>query len=293
MKQHIKQLLLSACTFFLFCNTHSALADTASDTETLLNWAENTYPTIFPSRQATQNIEPWLYRHYPESGIYAGVNKNDNSVYVLGGPWGNNPAVIDTLANLISQIENSGGSGGIAACDTTDALSGVSYSQSGNVVTVTTSGQCVPAPDLTKTNLCQVPKQTTASGISLLGSNTITSSSIVGLSTSIPGLPNPFQAIVDAAANVKHCTMNAPAETANLVVNSDLCLDITTAITETIAALPIDGIVMTPPVNYFTKGTYKSQSVPDCFETDATTISDALTGEVWINQGGGFVKLGS
>ena len=87
--------------------------------------------------------------------------------------------------------------------------------------------------------------------------------------------------------------MNAPAETANLVVNSDLCLDLTTAITGAIGSLPIDGIVITPPVNYFTKGTSASQSVPDCFETDATTISDALTGEVWINQGGGFVKVGS
>ena len=293
MKQHIKQLLLSACTFFLLCNTHSVLADTASDTETLLNWAEKTYPKIFQSHQATQNIEPWLYRYYPESGIYAGVNKNDNSVYVLGGPWGNNPTVIDTLASLINEINNSGGSGGIAACDTANVLAGVTYSQSGNVVTVTTNGHCVAAPDLTNTNLCQVPQQTTASGISLLSSNTITASSIAGISTSIPGLPNPFQAIVDAAANVKHCTMNAPAETANLVVNSDLCLDITTAITGAIGSLPIDGIVITPPVNYFTKGTYTSQSVPDCFETDATTISDALTGEVWINQGGGFVKVGS
>ncbi len=277
----------------MLCNAHSVLADTASDTETLLNWAENTYPAIFPSRQATQNIEPWLYRYYPETGIYVGVNKSDNNVYVLGGPWGNNPAVINTLASLINEIDNSGGSGGIAACDTANVLAGVTYSQSGNVVTVTTNGHCVAAPDLTNTNLCQVPKQTTASGISLLGSNTITSSSIVGLSTSIPGLPNPFQAIVDAAANVKHCTMNAPAETANLVVNSDLCLDITTAISGAIGALPIGGIVITPPVNYFTKGTYTSQSVPDCFATDATTISDALTGEVWINQDGSFVKVGS
>ncbi|MEK7708812.1 MAG: hypothetical protein AAB376_03525 [Pseudomonadota bacterium] len=291
MKQHIKQLLLSACTFFLFFNTHSALADTASDTETLLNWAEKTYPAIFPSHQATQNIEPWLFRYYPEFGIYAGVNKNDNSVYVLGGPWGDNPTVIDTLASLINEIDNSGGSGGIAACDTTNVLAGVTYSQSGNVVTVTSNGQCVTAPALTNTNLCQVPKQTTASGISLLSSNTITASSIVGIS--IPGMPSLFQDIINEAASVKHCTMNAPAATANLVVNSDLCLDITTAITGAIGSLPIDGIVITPPVNYFTKGTYTSQSVPDCFETDATTISDALTGEVWINQGGSFVKVGS
>jgi hypothetical protein len=31
--------------------------------------------------------------------------------------------------------------------------------------------------------------------------------------------------------------------------------------------------------------------VDDCFATDAATISDAFTGEVWVNQGGNFVKV--
>ena len=89
MKQRIKQLILSACTFILVGNIHFASADIASDTERLLNWAEITYPNLFPSCQATQNIEPWIYRYYPESQIYAGVNRNDKYVYVLGGNSGN------------------------------------------------------------------------------------------------------------------------------------------------------------------------------------------------------------
>lgn len=291
MKLRIKHLLLSVCTFALLSTIHFTFANTASDTEKMLNWAEKTFPQFFPSHQATQNIGPWLFRYYPESTIYAGVNKNENNVYVLGGPWGNTPTLIDALPNLISQIESSGGTGDIAACDTSNVPTGFTYSQSGNVVSVTTNGRCISAPDLT--NLCQVPQQTTASGVSLLGSNTITSSSIEGLTTSIPGLPNPFQAIIDAAANVKHCTMNAPAETANLVVNSDICLDITTTFTESLGGLPVDGIVIKPPVNYLTKGTSTNQSVSDCFATDAATISDAFTGEVWINQDGSFVKVGS
>lgn len=101
MKQRIKQLILSACTFILVGNIHFASADIASDTERLLNWAETAYPNLFPSHQATQNIEPWIYRYYPESQIYAGVNRNDNDVYVLGGNFGNTPTRIDTLANLI------------------------------------------------------------------------------------------------------------------------------------------------------------------------------------------------
>ncbi|SDW39535.1 hypothetical protein [Nitrosomonas oligotropha] len=287
----MKRLILSACTFIMIAHIQLAFATLSSDTEKLLNWAEKTFPQFFPNPQVTQNIEPWLFRYYPETGVYAGVNKSDNTAYVLGGPWGNNPAVVDTLANLITQIDSSGGNSGIAGCDTTDALSGVSYSQSGTVVTVTTNGQCVTAPDISKTNLCQVPQQTAASGVSMLGSNTITESRIEGLSTSIPGLPNPFQAIVDAAANVKHCTMNAPAATANLVVNSDLCLDITASISETLAGLPVTGIVVSPPVKYYTKGTYTSQTVSDCFNTDATTVSDAFTGEVWVKQSGSFVKI--
>lgn len=285
MKQRMKQLILSACTFILFGHIHFASADIASDTERLLNWAETTYPDLFRSRQATINIEPWLYRYYPETQIYAGVNKNDNDVYVLGGDFGNTPTRIDTLANLVSQIPNSGGN--IAGCDTANVPAGIVYSQSGNVVTVTTNGQCIAA-DL-NTNICEVPQQTTASGISVLSSNNPTVSRIEGIS--IPGFPDLLQSLTNA--NTKHCTINATAETTNLIVHSDLCLDITSTITGLLESIPKEGIVVTPPVRYFTAGTYTSQTVADCFTTDATTINDAFTGEAWIKQNGNFVKVGN
>ncbi len=277
----------------MLVNTHLAFSDTVSDAETLLNWAEITYPELFPSRQATQNVEPWLFRHYPEPDIYAGVNQNDNGVYVLGGIWGNSPTFIDNLPNLISQIANSDSNGSIAACDTTNVPAGIAFSQSGNIISATSNGQCVLIPDLTNTNICQVPQQTTASGISLLSSNTVTSSRMEGLTTSAPGLPNPFQAIVDATANVKHCTINAPTEAASLIVNSDLCFDITSPLSALLADFTLEGIVVTPPVNYFFTGTYSSEVVADCFATDAATISDAFTGETWVNQNGDFVKTGN
>jgi len=84
-----------------------AFADTVNDTEKLLNWAENTYPGFFPSHQVTQSFESWLFRFYPEIGTYAGVNQADNSAYVAGGSWGNNPVFIDTLPNLIGLIPSS------------------------------------------------------------------------------------------------------------------------------------------------------------------------------------------
>ena len=292
MKQK-KQLILTTCALVLLVNTNLALSDTASDAETLLNWAEKTFPEFFPSNQATQNIEPFLFRHYPATDIYVGVNQNDNGVYGLGGIWGNNPTFIDSLPNLLDQIANSGGNGDIAACDTTNTPAGIAYSQSGNVISVTSNGQCVSVPDLNTANICQVPQQTTASGISLLSSNTVTSSKMEGLTTTIPGLPNPFQAIVDATASIQHCTINASSEATNLVVNSDLCFDITTALSALLADFTVEGISVTPPVNYFFTGTYTSQAVTDCFATDATTINDAFTGESWVKQNGSFVKIGN
>jgi len=281
----MKQFILSICAFALFGTISLASAETAEDAEILFNWAEKTYPNFFPSHQATQNVDPWIYRYYPESQAYAGVHKDTLDVHVLGGAFGPGIVRIDTLANLITEINNSGGNGDIAACNTSNAPIGITYSQSGNVVTVTSNGLCVPLPS--NTNICQVPPQTTASGISVLNSNRVTSSRIEGITIG-NGLPNVFQSLVDSTANVKHCTINAPADTVNLVVNSDLCFDITPLIA---SIPPVSGIEINPPVNYFNAGTNTSTVVPDCFVTDASTISDAFTNEFWIKQSGGFVKV--
>ncbi|SEM70501.1 hypothetical protein [Nitrosomonas marina] len=294
MKQRLKNLIQLICSLVLIAHTHFVAAEnTASDTDNVLNWAENTYPALFPGHKATQSIDPWLFRFYPETGIYAGVNVNDNNVYVLGGPW-NTATAVDTLPNLVSFIQNSGGNTSISACNTTNVPDGIFYSQSGNVVTVTTNGQCIPAPDMndpTSSNLCVTPHQTEASGVSVLSNNTITSSSLNGITTTIPGLPNPFKSIVDAGASVKHCTINAAPDSTNLVVNSDICFDITDSLSGALSSFPIDGIQVTPPITYSSSGTYSGQVVADCFTTDATTISDAFTGEVWVRQNNTFVKI--
>lgn len=107
MKHRVKQLALLFCTLIFIGNFSFAAADTTSDTDTLLNWAENNYPTYFPTHQTTQSIAPWLFRFYPETNVYAGVNTNDNGVYVFGGPWGNvNPTYIDSLFNLLLAANN-------------------------------------------------------------------------------------------------------------------------------------------------------------------------------------------
>ncbi|MDR4518783.1 MAG: hypothetical protein MRK00_15545 [Nitrosomonas sp.] len=295
MKLNSKNFFQAILAAILFTQIQLTFADTADDTATVLNWAENKFPEVFPGHRATQNISPWLFRFYPETAVYVGVNTNDNNVYVLGGPWGDTPTRVDSLANLVNLVRKSGG-GGISACNTENVPSGINYSQSGNVVTVTTNGQCVPAPNIsdpTNSNLCVIPQQQNASGISVLSSNTVTASSLEGITITTPGLPNPFQAIVDANASVKHCTINAATGTADLIVNSDLCFDITETLSELLASFPLEGVQVTPPVTYASAGTYASQVVPDCFATDAATVTDAFTGEVWINQNGDFVKLGN
>lgn len=284
MKHQIKQIILSVCTLILLGNIHIASADTASDTEILLNWAENTYPQYFPNHQATQNVDPWIFRHYPDTGIYAGVNKGDNNVYVLGGPWGNSPTLIDSLADLIV-IANSGNSS-IPACNTASVPAVLVYTQNGNVVNVTTNGQCITLP--TNNNLCQAPQQTAATGISVLTNSTVTSSEFKGFTVDIPGIPNPFQSLADDFSTSKHCTINAPAEGANLIINSDVCYDMTAQFGDQFEGIP--GIRVTPPITLATKGTTTSQIVPDCFTTDAETLYDAFTKEFWFKQNGTFVK---
>jgi len=288
MRNTLKNFAMGACAILLSGNFHLASADTSGDTEILLNWAENTYPSYFPTHQVTQNIDPWIFRHYPDTGIYAGVNKNDGNVYVMGGPWGDNPAIISPLTDLIAQINNSGGNGGIPACNTASAPAGLTYTQSGNVVNVTTNGSCIPLP--TSNGFCQIPQQSSASGISILTTSNITSSAINGITITIPGIPNPFESLVNNFASGKHCTVNAPAESANLIVNSDICFDITTALGSIPDSIP--GILtITPPVTFALKDTVTSQTVADCFTTDAETIYNAFTNEVWIKKDGSFEKV--
>lgn len=286
MKQRMKQLISSVCAFILLGSLNCAFADNASDTETLLNWAENTYPQIFPSRQATQNLEPWLYRFYPETGVYAGVNKTDQGVYVMGGQWGNNPTYIDSLASMISLIQSSGGNGEIAACDTTNIPDGFSYSQSGDVVTVSTNGQCISIPTDT-TNFCETPLQPSATGISVLSTSDVTSSEWSGITLSIPVDPSTF-----FNGSFKSCTINAPDEQTNLVVNTDICLDVTTQLEGSLSDLVSQGYAtINPPITYAFKSTYTSKIVADCFATDADSVYDAFTNEVWIKQNGDFVEI--
>lgn len=286
----MKRLVLSFLTLFIVNQAHLANADINSDTEQLLNWAENNFPQFFPSHQATQNINPWLFRHYSETGVYAGVNTSDNHVYLLGGPWGDNVTVVDSLSNLLAIVGQSNGNTGIPACDTTQVPSGMAFTQNGNVVNVTTNGQCIAIAS--SSALCVAPRQSSQTGISVLTNTAITESSMSGITMAIPGY-NPLESLANAGSG-KHCTINAPSETQNLIINQDICLDVTAQFQSNLDALQnLPGITITPPITVTSKGTTTGTIVADCFATDADSISDAYTGEAWINQNGTFVKYDS
>lgn len=62
----------------------------------LFDWAERTFPSLFPGHQPTQYAAPYLYRHYPATGIYLGTwNTN---VYLMGGPYGAQPLRVGAVS---------------------------------------------------------------------------------------------------------------------------------------------------------------------------------------------------
>ncbi|SDX42006.1 hypothetical protein [Nitrosomonas halophila] len=285
MKQTIKASLIAACASVLIGQTSSAFADLSSDTETLLNWAERTFPHLFPTHQATHSLDPWRFRYYPQTNIYAGINTQDQNVYVLGGPWGyDNPTQISPVSTLLADITQSGGDGSIPACKTDDIPAGFVYTQSGNTVNITTNGQCIKLPP--DTDFCEAPEEEVAAptGISILTTVDVLKSEWGGVTfNNGPGnIPDSF------SGNTAVCVINASPDQAPLTINTDICLDVTDEVMEDFASDP--GITITDSsITHATQTTMRNDRVPDCFQTEAISIHDAYTGQTWINIGGQFI----
>ena len=161
--------------------------------------------------------------------------------------------------------------------------------QSGNVVNITTNGQCIVLPT-GNTNFCGAPAQSAATGISVLSNTNVTSSEIQGIVIDIPGILNPFESAAASISNSKFCVINAPQELTNQIVNTNICFDMT----DQFGSLPATpGVTITPPITFTMVSTTTNQVAPDCFATDATVISDAFTDESWVRGAdGNFVQTG-
>lgn len=60
----------------------SGLGYTTVSAGELMDWAERTYPQFFPGRETDQASAPYVYRYYPATGNYVGLE--DDKVYILG-----------------------------------------------------------------------------------------------------------------------------------------------------------------------------------------------------------------
>lgn len=74
----------------------------------LMDFGEAQFPQYFPSRQPTQSLPPFVYRHYPQTQAYLGVVVTAAAgyellgVYVMGGPFGTSPQYVGPLASFIT-----------------------------------------------------------------------------------------------------------------------------------------------------------------------------------------------
>jgi hypothetical protein len=83
----------------------------AQAADQLMNFAETTFPMYFPSHQATGTLDPFLFRYYPQTGVYLGVvvkanmGYTLNGVYVMGGPFGDAPLYVGQLTQFITPTD--------------------------------------------------------------------------------------------------------------------------------------------------------------------------------------------
>lgn len=147
----------------------AALAvDTATAAAQLLDYAEAQLPGYFPTREATQQLAPFAYRHYPDTGIYLGVVLTEGAgypvqgVYVMGGPFGNAPMAVGQLTDHVTPAPYS------LALSTDKAL--VQQGQSTTVrVTLTRAAGFTGAVQLAVSGL---PTGVTASGATIAANAT-------------------------------------------------------------------------------------------------------------------------
>ena len=96
----------------------AAAASAADAAEQLLDFAEASFPAHFPVHQSTSTLDPFSFRHYPQTGVYVGVVVKPgmgypmDGVYVMGGPFGEAPVHVGQLSDFITPADPGVGTGG-------------------------------------------------------------------------------------------------------------------------------------------------------------------------------------
>lgn len=289
------KILLSSfalCITFIMQPIQAAALD--GSCEQILNNAQKLYSDIFPGNPKTLFIGPWCFRSYDNDelgDIYAGIYRSKDGVfkyegaYTLGGPFGNSPNYVGQTGSVIEFLNSqlySNSQNGI--CDTIGLSDDITYRTEGDTTYVSTNGRCIELP--ANRNICdalpEIDEHHTPieTGRHVLSTTDVSSFELSGINT--PG----FDSIAQNIANQKTCIIHAPTEFTNHTVHTDICLDITKLMGD-LSAIP--GI--NPPITMRYKGTTNSTKVDDCFNTNAASISNIVTHELWFNENGTFVKF--
>lgn len=83
-------------------NERPMAAGIAIDAEILMDWAEIAYPQYFPSQQSNQTAAPYIYRYYPETRNYLGID--GDVVRVLGPSFGQSVLTVATMQQLACRV---------------------------------------------------------------------------------------------------------------------------------------------------------------------------------------------
>lgn len=77
-----------------------------NDTDRLLDWGEDTYPQLLsPRRQVTGQLQGYVYRLYPDTGIYVGTK--DGVVWFFDSRTAGAPIVnLGTMRGFLDQMPN-------------------------------------------------------------------------------------------------------------------------------------------------------------------------------------------
>ncbi len=236
----------------LLGNAANAVADLKADADTVFDWAELTFPTIFPSHQATQQISDWLYRRYPESDLYVGINNQD--VYYISGSTlreGGDPTYLNSVPSIMQLVAS------VPEIDYSvpQALEGHSISREGDVFKVSTNA-CISDPQV---GVNYYPQQAMENGISVL--------SRVNVTQTANGVSGPFSFVT--------CTKNIAPNAATTAIALNVCYTDDS----------------TPPMSTQTQGTIVYEQVADCFGTDADIVTDIVNDYFWVKVDGKLVKL--
>ncbi|NOQ16524.1 MAG: hypothetical protein GQ581_05655 [Methyloprofundus sp.] len=279
----------------IVCAAQPVQADVSSDTAQIFALIAQLFPSEFTVGQPVLTFDTiWLYQ-VGTTGIIVGVNQITGEVYLLGGSIGPEPVLVGQSDAVVALLQSQAGStGGIEeVCNTGSVPSGYSYSRDGNIITVTTNGQCVVIPE--DLNLCEATPEVDGSGVRVVtGLNVLTqinvdSYNFSGLEFNSPGMDNPLESMAENIANSGACIINAPADFTNMTINADICFDVTSQF-DSLSSIP-GVLTITPPVTTSFVSTSVITTVPNCFDTGAVSITDIVTEQSWILINGSYVQI--